>query len=433
MKVSGWGRYPVAEAEIFTPRANKDFSQILSQPNSFIPRGMGRSYGDSGNHDAIIQTDYLDHFTKFDDQRGILRCQAGVTLNQILDITLPKGWFLPVTPGTSYVTLGGAIASDVHGKNHHVSGTFSRHINSIELMLADGNVVTTSETELPDLFRATCGGMGLTGVILSAEIQLVKVQSSNIRQTTIKARNLEEVCEKFEEYSSSTYSVAWIDCQTTGKDLGRSLLMLGEHCDDAVFEVDKSANRTIPVNMPNWILNRYSIKAFNAIYYSRIRSSQIEQKLGYKTYFYPLDALSNWNRLYGKAGFVQYQFVLPKQVGPEGLRAMMKVITESKKGSFLAVLKQFGPENANYLSFPKEGYTLALDFKMSLETTELIKRLDDLLLSLDGRIYLTKDALMTESIFKSTYPRWIEFQEVRAKYGAIGKFQSAQSKRLGLE
>ena len=432
MKISGWGRYPMIDARVWQPQANTDCFNLVRNFNGLIPRGNGRSYGDSANSTAIIQTTYLGRYIEFDVSNGILNCEAGTSIQEILKLIVPKGWFIPVTPGTSYISVGGAIASDVHGKNHHLSGSFSDHVISFDLMLGTGEIVTVSKTKLTDLFKATCGGMGLTGVILSAVIQLKPIQSSRIIQTTIMANCLEEVCEQFELNSSSTYSVAWIDCLAKGDRMGRSLLMLGEHAQDGILQLAKSRALNIPIELPSVLLNHYSVKAFNAIYYHKAAIKVKEGMLPFEKYFYPLDTISNWNRLYGRAGFIQYQFVLPKAAGVQGLKKLLNTIVASGKGSFLAVLKTFGPGNDNYLSFPAEGYTLALDFKVSPDLIRFTKKLDSMVIDLGGKIYLTKDALMSEITFKSTYPQWEQFENVRAKYGAIGKFSSSQSKRLGL-
>ena len=432
MKIHGWGRYPVVQSEILLPQTENDCLHLIKEHSSLIPRGLGRSYGDSANSSTVLQSSYLDHYIHFDQDNGVLVCQSGVSIQEILKLIIPKGWFIPVTPGTSYVTIGGAIASDVHGKNHHLSGAFSEHLISFDLMLASGEIVQVTRTGTPDLFHATCGGMGLTGVVLTATIQLKAIQSSNIIQTTIKANCLEEICFQFEQNSQSTYSVAWIDCLAKGKQLGRSLLMTGEHAQDGILKLDKKKSLNVPVDVPSILLNQYTIKAFNALYYHKTFFQNQITTLAYKPYFYPLDTLSNWNRLYGKNGFIQYQFVIPKAVGVQGLKNILTTIADSGKGSFLAVLKMFGPENENYLSFPQQGYTLALDFKLSIAVIQLIERLDAMIVDMGGRVYLTKDALMSEAFFKKTYPKWEKFQEVRAKYGALGKFSSDQSKRLGL-
>jgi len=429
--ISGWGGYPLQQAEVITPLSLSACKTQLNHHPTLIARGMGRSYGDSANAATVLQTAYCDHFIAFDAATGLLTVEAGVTLRDILKITVKHGWFLPVTPGTSFVTVGGAIASDVHGKNHHVAGTFGQHVVSITILLGTGEVVTTSPTELPDLFYATCGGMGLTGVILTATIQLIPIKSAYITQTTIKADSLEEACEAFEASSASTYSVAWIDCLTTGKHLGRSVLMVGEHSDSGGLDLIIKDPITVPVHTPAALLNSATMRAFNMAYWAKAAHNKTKT-IPLFPYFYPLDAIGGWNKLYGKAGFVQYQFVLPKADGVANMRNVLTQIAQSGAGSFLAVLKQFGQANQNLLSFPIEGYTLALDFKMSSSVIVLLHRLDDMVADMGGRVYLTKDAVMREASFEKTYPKWREFEMVRQKYGAIGKFSSAQSQRLGL-
>jgi len=433
MKIHGWGRFPRVEAQLHIPRTRAECASIIQCHDTVTPRGNGRGYGDSALGDIITQSSHLDHYIEFNPTTGILRCEAGVLLNDILDLIVPSGWFLPVTPGTSLASIAGCIASDVHGKNHHGSGTFSQYILSFDLMLGSGEILTVSKSNFPDLFRATCGGMGLTGLIINATIQLKPIQSSQILQNTLKAQSLEEVCTLFEINDASTYSVAWIDCQATKRKLGRSLLMLGEHSSNGDLTSPHKKPLNIHFDMPSGLLNRYSVKGFNALYFNKELHKQSIKSLPYKPYFYPLDALQNWNKLYGKNGFAQYQFVLPIMVGVNGLKKVLSAIAESGEGSFLAVLKMFGEENSNYLSFPLKGYTLALDFKINHKTLKLIKKLDDMIIDMGGRIYLAKDALMSEHLFKIMYPNWEVFEEVRSKYGALGKFSSHQSKRLGLQ
>jgi decaprenylphospho-beta-D-ribofuranose 2-oxidase len=346
---------------------------------------------------------------------------------------VPRGLFLPVTPGTKYVSVGGAIASDVHGKNHHLDGCFSEYVDRFSLLLATGEIVTCSREQHADLFHATCGGMGLTGIILDVTLKLKPIESSFIEQKTYKAGNLAEALNLFEAHHGSPYSVAWIDCLATGPAMGRSLVMLGRHC--ASSSVPPRAKRpiSIPIDMPPQLLNQFSIKAFNTLYYHRIRHNPLEQQVHYEPFFYPLDGIQHWNRLYGKKGFTQYQFVLPKAAGLEGMTTILEEITASARGSFLAVLKAFGQENANLLSFPMEGYTLALDFKIEEKLFGLLDELDAIVLAYGGRLYLTKDTRMSEATFKRSYPRWEAFQDIRARYGAQGRFASQQSQRLGME
>lgn len=425
MQMHGWGRYPTVETQLILPGKRPE--------TIVIPRGMGRSYGDSSLAAHVISTRPLDTLLGFDATTGQLRCSAGVTLADLLAVFVPQGWFLPVTPGTKFVSIGGAIASDVHGKNHHRDGCFSEFVDNLDLMLADGNIITCSRTAHADLFRATCGGMGLTGLILTASLRLQPIRTAYIDQTILKASCLENALELFAEHHSATYSVAWIDCLASGASLGRSLLMLGEHAAQGNLHAGHKAALSIPFDMPHQLLNSYSVRAFNTLYYQRIRQQQSVQHSHYEPFFYPLDGILHWNRLYGKQGFVQYQFVIPTAAGLEGLRTILRRIAASGRGSFLAVLKVFGKENANLLSFPLEGYTVALDFKLTSGLFALLDELDAMLLDYGGRLYLTKDARMSAATFKHSYPQWEQFQAVRENYGAIGRFASLQSQRLGLD
>ncbi len=352
---------------------------------------------------------------------------------ELLGVFVPRGWFLPITPGTKFVSIGGAIASDVHGKNHHLHGCFSECVDSIQLLLADGSQMQCSRSERPELFHASCGGMGLTGLIVAATLRLLRIDSAYIEQTTYKATNLEEALALFEAHSTSTYSVAWIDCLARGAALGRSLLMLGEHARDDQLALPAKSKLSVPLDMPSFLLNRFSVQVFNELYYQRIRQHESKQRVSYESFFYPLDGLQQWNRLYGKQGFVQYQFVIPKAAGLQGMRAILERISASHRGSFLAVLKVFGASNDNLLSFPMDGYTLALDFKMEAGLLALLEELDRMVLAYGGRLYLAKDARMSEATFKQSQPNWQQFQEIRAQYGALGKFASLQSRRLGLD
>lgn len=429
--ISGWGGYPRQNAELLIPRSAAECRTAVDQHATLIARGMGRSYGDSANAGTVLQTHYCDHFIAFDSATGLLSVEAGTTLREILKIIVHQGWFLPVTPGTSFVTVGGAIASDVHGKNHHLAGTFGQHVVSMVLLLGTGEVVQTSPTKLPDLFHATCGGMGLTGVILTATLQLMPIRSAAIIQNTIKAKCLESACEAFEENRDATYSVAWIDCLATGKSLGRSVLMVGRHADEGALTLNFREPLNMPFYAPPAVLNKVTMRAFNGVYFAGAAHNRTE-RVPLLSYFYPLDKIGGWNRLYGRRGFLQYQFVLPKANGVVNMRTILSKIAQSGAGSFLAVLKQFGPANRNYLSFPIEGYTLALDFKMCRSIINLLRGFDELVTDMGGRIYLAKDAIMQEQPFKASYTRWQEFESIRQKYGAIGRFSSAQSRRLGL-
>ena len=429
MKLSGWGCFPVVDSNVSCPRDYEQMASLLQKNHPVITRGMGRSYGDSSIASQVLQTKYLDNYLDFDAATGVLHCEAGVVLDDIIRTFMPRGWFLPVTPGTRFVSVGGAIASDVHGKNHHLHGSFSDHVDAIELMPGNGEIVTVSRRQLPDLWHATCGGMGLTGIICSAHIRLKAVATSTIEETIIKAPNLETVLAAIDTHHASSYSVAWIDCMARGSNMGRGLLLLGEHQETGEMSVNMKQPRTLPPP-PSMLLNSYSARAFNWLYHGKAPGIKHTRVVDFTSFFYPLDSIANWNRFYGNSGFVQYQCVLP---AAEHLERLLQHISSSGQGAFLAVLKKFGPGNNNILSFPMAGYTLAVDFKRSKKVMRLLQQLDELVLQAGGRIYLAKDACMHDETFRACYPRWQEFEQTRERYHALGKFSSAQSRRLGLQ
>lgn len=442
MKVSGWGRYPWADASVSSVRSMADVSAAVAGAAAgagagggagLTPRGLGRSYGDSSLGANMLDLTGLDSLISFDGSSGVLTCEAGVSLSSLITVLLPRGWFLPVTPGTRYVTVGGAIASDVHGKNHHVAGAFSEHVLSLSLMVASGEVLTVSPTSHPELWQATCGGMGLTGVIVSATIQMIPVQSGNIDELLIRTSSLGSTLEAFEEHASATYSVAWIDLVARGSSLGRSLVMLGEHAVDGDLSAGPGDPAVaVPVDVPSVFMNRATVTAFNSLYYGRVRQSSLQHVVGLEAFFYPLDKAADWNRLYGRRGFLQYQFVIPFSGGAELMQEIVRRVADAGLASPLAVLKVMGSGNSNMLGFCAPGYTLALDLKLTPRALALCSELDALVVEAGGRLYLTKDSRMSPATFRACYPRLSEFEEVRALYGAAGVFVSEQSKRLGL-
>ncbi|MGJ0309415.1 FAD-binding protein [Aliarcobacter cryaerophilus] len=430
MSLNSWGMYPIVKSDSFSLKDENSLKNILQKPKKYIPFGNGRSYGDSAMAENIIYCKPHNYFLNFDEELGILHCQSGVLLSEIIEVFVPRGWFLKVTPGTKLITIGGAIASDVHGKNHHVEGCFSSCVEEFNLMLANGEIKNVKKDD--ELFLATSGGMGLTGVILDAKISLKKINSKYINQTTIKTKNLKETFEAFEKYSHMPYSVAWIDCLASGEDIGKCLLMVGDFADDGDLNFKEKKKKTIPFNFPSFALNKLSVKAFNWLYYKKAPDGESQQKVDIDTFFYPLDAINNWNRIYGKGGFTQYQFILPKEKSYDGLKEILEKISKSGKGSFLAVLKLYGKENENYLSFPMKGYSLALDFKIEKGIFELLNSLDEIVLKYGGRIYLTKDVRVSKESFEKGYPNIEKFRTFRKENSMDKKFQSLQSKRVGI-
>ena len=441
-RISDWGNYPVIDADVAGFSSEEQLRERLAQPGEVIAFGNGRSYGDASLQNRILQTRRFSRFLSFDETTGELRCQAGVLLSEILDVFVPRGWFLPVTPGTKFITVGGAIAADVHGKNHHVDGSFGQHVLSMDIMRGDGTVVTCSPSENPDLFRITVGGMGLTGIILNAAFKLRRIESAYIREETVRCANLNEIMDCFERSNDWTFSMAWIDCLAKGNSLGRSIMMRGEHARAAELELSaqKSAplqvrgghRFSVPFTFPNFALNPLSMKAFNVLYYRKTPAGTQQHLVDYNSFFYPLDAIGDWNRIYGRRGFTQYQFVLPKEAGREGMHKILTRITDSGLGSFLAVLKMFGEQNS-FISFPMAGYTLALDFPISEKALALFPELDAMVADYGGRLYLAKDSRMDAAMFEKTYPNAAEFkQSVASLNQGQTRFASLQSKRIGV-
>jgi len=435
-RLANWGNYPVVSCEERSFSREDQLQEVLDTQPSLIARGNGRCYGDASLGAYSISTLKYDKVLGFDTGEGVFECQAGVTLDQILEIIVPKGWFLPVTPGTKFITVGGAVASDVHGKNHHVDGAFSSHITDMDVITSQGPVTCGPDQEA-DLFWATCGGMGLTGIITRVKFRLKKISTSYIRQRQIKARNLEEVIRLFEENKHYTYSVAWIDCLQKGDSFGRSILILGEHASPeelsaqqrtAPLQLPAKKKLTVPFNLPSFVLNTLTVKAFNWLYYAKNTKREINNVVSYEPFFYPLDAFLHWNRGYGKAGFVQYQFVLPLDQ-KDGLVAILQRISDKGWGSFLAVLKVFGHQDS-LISFPMEGYTLALDFPVRKGLLSFLDELDALVLQYGGRIYLSKDARMKQEVFWQSYPHVQRFAAIVKHYNSNCQFRSLQSDRL---
>jgi FAD/FMN-containing dehydrogenase len=440
--LSGWGRYPVEACHVFRPEKRSEVAATLAsgQQSSYIPRGLGRSYGDAAlNENAgVIWQVLLNRFLSFDSASGVLECECGVSLAEIIQCFLPRGWFLPVTPGTKYVTVGGAIAADIHGKNHHKDGSFSNFVLHFRLLTPTGEVLLCSPEAHPDIFWATVGGMGLTGVMLSARLQLRRVDSAYVFVDFHKAPNLEDALATMEASDERyDYSVAWIDGLATGKTMGRSVLMRGNHAAAAELPVRVRQPLATP-NGPRWnlfldfpsvILNRLTVKAFNTAYYA-VHHTASRQLVSMEKFFYPLDAISQWNRIYGKRGFVQYQIALPQASGREGLRTILDRLARSGRVSFLAVLKRFGDAGPGLLSFPLRGYTLALDIPAAHGLVPFLHELDRMTLDHGGRIYLAKDAVLRAEDFAAMYPQLDSFRAIKRKLDPKRLFSSSLARRL---
>lgn len=437
-RLSGWGRHPAAEARVLRPERYRD----LERPEAAcLPRGLGRSYGDAA-FDAdgtVLSTARLDRLLAFDPATGLLEAEGGVRFDDLLRTFLPRGWFPPVTPGTKFVTLGGALAADVHGKNHHVDGSLGRHAAWLELFPPAGGRLRCSSREEAEAFHATLGGMGLTGVIGAAAIRLRPVESPAMVVRHAGAADLEALFRLLSDPApEEPYTVAWIDCLSKGAKLGRGVFMAGRHAGrgelgaPGVGAAEVPEPRfTLPFDLPGFVLNRASVGLFNALYHWA-RSRKARPFLsGFDPFFYPLDAVRDWNRLYGRSGFVQYQCVLPSAASFEGMKALLEIVSTAGQASFLAVLKRFGPGDPGPLSFPMEGYTLALDLPWRGEpTAALLARLDARVASDGGRVYLAKDAHLGPDAFRAMYPRFGEWLAVKRRLDPESRIQSSLSRRL---
>jgi FAD/FMN-containing dehydrogenase len=412
--VSSWGRVIRAPHLVFQPGDRRAPFPDLGPHQSVLPYGNGRSYGDSclNTGGALLHTRRLDKFIAFDRETGLLSCESGTKLDDILRIALPEGWFPPVTPGTRFVTIGGAISNDVHGKNHHGAGTFSRHVRRFELLRSDGERLLCTPDQNAEWFAATVGGLGLTGLITWAEVQLRRVPGPWMQVETIRYANLAEFMELSAESDQHfEYTVAWIDCLSRGKRLGRGLLQRAQHAAHPESAARPPRSRNVPFVPPFSLINNASTWLFNTAIYHRQFGARVQAREHYESFFYPLDGFQNWNRLYGPRGMYQYKCVIPERTGHDGTAALLNAITRSGLGSFLAVLKHFGAlPSAGLLSFPRPGITLALDFpNRGAKLERLMHTLDGIVGEAGGRIYPAKDGRMPGSLFRSGYPRWEEF------------------------
>lgn len=441
VELSGWGRYPRAVNSVVTPNTLDEATAELN--GSVIARGRGRSYGDAAmlKSGLVLLSERLDRVLEFDAANGLLTAESGLSLDQILRDFVPKGWFLPVTPGTAYVSLGGCIAADVHGKNHHRDGAFGRYVVEFDLALPDGRVLRCSRDENAELFWATIGGMGLTGIITTVSLQLIPIESAFISVQHLQANDLDQSLELMESRQwDDAYTVAWIDCLSSGKALGRSVFMRGHHATLAELPASARANpllvklrgqRNVPFDLPSWALNSPAMTAFNKVYYHVQRARRAPFVADYQSFFHPLDSVGNWNRIYGRGGFVQYQLVLPPAQARAGLLQIIEEMRRNRRPSFLSVLKRFGPEGEGLLSFPIEGYTMTLDIPVRDQGLfPFLDRLDEIVLKFGGRIYLAKDARLRADNFRAMYPRFPEWQRIKAKIDPDNHYASDLSHRL---
>jgi decaprenylphospho-beta-D-ribofuranose 2-oxidase len=445
--LTGWGRTAASACDVTSVESGEDIDRLLeaaaSSGRSVVPRGLARSYGDAAQcaGGIVIDTTALDAVLHADLDTGVVRVGAGTSLDALMRAFVPRGWFVPVSPGTRYVTVGGAIGADIHGKNHHRDGGFCSHVTRLSLATPAGRVEVSPEGD-PELFWATAGGMGLTGIVVEATIQMLPVETATMLVDTEKAKNLDDCMSRMAGRDSAyRYSVAWIDCLARGPKLGRAVLTRADHArlEDLPVPKRRDALRFdphvgvhVPVTPPSGLLNPVTVSAFNELWFRRAPRYRVAQPQRIATYFHPLDMVGSWNRLYGPRGLVQYQFVVP--FGAEdAVRTVLERLSAGRVASFLAVLKRFGPGDAGPLSFPVEGWTLALDMPVGPPGLgDLLDSLDELVADAGGRVYLAKDSRLRPELIETMYPRLPEWRATRDRVDPTGTLVSDLSRRLGL-
>jgi FAD/FMN-containing dehydrogenase len=442
-ELAGWGNYPRIATERLAPGRPDAVPALLISRSGLVARGQGRAYGDAAiGMASTLSSHGLNRFSGFDPASGQLTVESGVTIADILATFVPRGFFLKVVPGTKFVSIGGAIASDVHGKNHHRDGSFGDHVAALRLALPNGEIIRCSREENTELFTATIGGMGLTGVILEATLQMMSIETGWLKQTTHVAADLDAAISALDATASATYSVAWIDCVARGASLGRSLIYAADHASKAdterlgpqlpTFPDARRAGPTVPSWFPGFALNPLSVRAFNEIYFRRgAARARAPELVHWDPYFFPLDAIQGWNRIYGHRGFLQHQYVIPTASARAVLAEIMARVARRGTASFLAVLKQLG-DSHGLMSFPMRGTTLAMDFPITDTLFGFLDEIDALVVAAGGRLYLAKDARQSRASFEAGYPSLGAFRDIRRRIGANDRLVSHLSARLGI-
>lgn len=439
-ELSGWGNYPVSVCYVTRPER---IGELGPAKKTTIARGLGRTYGDASINASsdVILMERLNRFVSFEPDTGLLTAEAGVTVGEILSLFIPKGWMMPVVPGTKQATLGGCVAVDVHGRNHFTQGSFGSIVRELVIVLADGSSRRTSPIKDPELFWATVGGLGLTGIITEVTIQMKPIQTAYLLVRHRSASHIEEVLEKvYQESERGRYCSAWIDCFSSKGLMGKGVVMSASFAD--VEDLPKVLRRPlsaegrlkfqVPFSIPTKLLSPFAVKTFNSVYYWLQSAKTTPFIVDYDRYFFPSDAIGSWNRLYGREGFIHYEFVLPSKCAQEATLMLLQEFVKNRHCPFYATLSRFGPQGDGLLSFPTEGYSLSLDMPMTTDLLSFLDNLDEMVLRLEGRVCLATDARMKSTLFQAMYPRYSQWRHVKSAVDPQGCFSSSLSRRLGL-
>ena len=433
MYISGWGNNLVVNSKINYPRNINEIIGIIKDYKfkGILVRGMGRSYGDVALNENIISLKYYKKTLELDEKDGLLRCSSNVTISEINDLIISKGWFLNITPGSKFVSVGGAIANDVHGKNHHKDGSFSDYLEEFDIIKDNGEILTCSNETNSELFYATCGGLGLTGIITNVKIKLLRIKSKNIDVRIVKTNNFEETIQKLNEFKDYKYLVAWTDTLSK-KKIGRSIIFCGEHSNDGDLNYKKQKNFKIPSLFGSFLMNSICLRLFNIFYYLFHKNNQ-KLKKDINNFFYPLDTVNNWNKLYGKNGFTQIQLLIKQNKKSKNLLLeIINYFTEKGFYSYLTTLKEYGEGNKNILSFGEKGLSITLDIPLNKKFSKVYEEFEKKFNNEDIKVYLAKDSFMSQNFFKNTYSKLNNFIKLQKRFNSNSTFKSKLSQRLGL-